>query len=250
MIRSTGLAVVALLAMATSQLANSAAVGYPLESANIDVGNQRSLQRGAQTFVNYCMSCHSLGFMRYARVAEDLGIPPKLVEDNLIFGIDDKGSSLKVTSMMNSTMSTDYGKMAFGVAPPDLSLTARSRGEDWLYTYLKTFYVDEGRAGLGSNNAVLKGSAMPNVLWQLQGMQAPVYAEDGDRLVGVELVSEGSQSVQEFDKTITDLVAFLSYVSEPGQERRRAIGFWVILFMLVFTGLAWMLKKEYWRDVH
>ncbi|MEM6986515.1 MAG: cytochrome c1 [Pseudomonadota bacterium] len=147
-------------------------------------------------------------------------------------------------------MTTEYGKTAFGVAPPDLSLTARSRGEDWLYTYLKTFYNDPGRAGLGSNNAVLKGSAMPNVLWQLQGAQAPIYGENGKDVIGVELVSPGLQTAQEFDKTITDLVTFLSYAAEPGQERRLAMGFWVILFMLVFTGLAWVLKKEYWRDVH
>ncbi|MEM9603793.1 MAG: cytochrome c1 [Pseudomonadota bacterium] len=241
---------VATLSLLAPQLVLAAGSKYPLESPQIDVGNERSLQRGAKTFVNYCMTCHSLAYMRYARVAEDLGIPPKLVEDNLIFAADDEGNPLKVTSMMESGMSTDYGKQAFGVAPPDLSLTARSRGEAWLYTYLKSFYVDEGRAGLGSNNAVLKGSAMPNVLWQLQGHQAPVYSDDGKELIGVELVNEGSQSPREFDKTITDLVNFLSYAAEPGQERRRAMGFWVILFMLVFSCLAWVLKKEYWRDVH
>ena len=137
MIKSTLTAVVALCALAMAQLAGAAGSGYPLHSPKIDVGNERSLQRGAKTFVNYCMTCHSLAYMRYSRVAEDLGIPPKLVEDNSIFASGDDGKPLKVTSMMESAMTTEYGKMAFGVAPPDLSLSAWSRGEDWLYTYLK-----------------------------------------------------------------------------------------------------------------
>ncbi len=257
MIKATTLALAGAAMLGLSSLVQAAGSGFPLESPNIDVGNERSLQRGARTYVNYCMTCHSLSYMRYARVAQDLGIPPKMVEDSLIFAVDDDGKPHKVTSMMESAMSTEYGKQAFGVAPPDLSLTARSRGEAWLYTYLKSFYLDEGRAGLGSNNAVLKGSAMPNVFWQMQGTQAAVYEEHDDgqghvskTLVGFEPVTAGTQSAQEFDKTVTDLVNFLSYAAEPGQERRRSMGMWVLLFMLVFTGLAWVLKKEYWRDVH
>ncbi len=253
MIKATTLAIAGAAMLGLSSLAHAAGTGYALQSPNIDVGNERSLQRGARTFVNHCMTCHSLGFMRYSRVAEDLGIPPKMVEDNLIFAVDDAGKSLKVTSMMDSAMSTEYGKQAFGVAPPDLSLTARSRGEAWLYTYLKSFYVDESRTGVGSNNTVLKGSAMPNVFWQLQGHQSPVLKDPNDpksEVIGVEPLTAGTQSAEEFDKTVTDLVNFLSYAAEPGQERRRSIGMWVLLFMFVFTGLAWVLKKEYWRDVH
>lgn len=241
---------VGLFALAMPMMASAAGGGYHLDSANIDSGNEASLQRGARTFVNYCMGCHGLKYMRYNRMAKDLGLPEEAVFDNLIFTTDKSGERSKVGSLMTNTMTVDYAKEVFGTAPPDLSLIARSRGVDWLYTYMRTFYVDESRP-VGVNNAVFPGVGMPHVLWELQGVQKPVYEEhDGKQaLVGFEIVQEGSMNEREYNKLVRDLVNFLDYAAEPYKKDRQRFGMLALLFLFVFTWFAHKLYKEYWKDV-
>jgi len=225
--------------------------GFPLETARIDTSNKRSLQRGAKAYVNYCMGCHTADYHRYSRLAADLGLDEEDVVNNLIFTTDKGGEISKVGSLMTNNMSTDYGRQAFGVVPPNLALTARSRGEDWIYTYLKSFYRDESRGGVGVNNLVYPGAAMPHVLWEQQGWQEPVYEGEGaDRhFVEFKQVSEGTMTPEQYDGLITDITAFLSYLADPIKQTRHRIGMFVMLFMLVLTGISYMLKKEYWKDV-
>ncbi|MFA7593312.1 MAG: cytochrome c1 [Thiohalobacteraceae bacterium] len=223
--------------------------GVHLDKANIDVGNQQSLQRGARLFVNYCLSCHSAQFQRYNRMGRDLGLTDAQVIDNLMFASD------KVGAPMTIAMTPADGKAWFGAAPPDLSLIARSRGVDYLYTYMRTFYVDEARP-FGTNNVTFPSVGMPNVLWELQGVQKPVYktverdGETHDVLDHLELVEPGTRTPAEFDQDIRDLVAFMAYVGEPIQLERKALGVKVIIFLLVFLVVAYLLKKEYWKDIH
>lgn len=220
--------------------------GVHLDKADIDLHNQQSLQRGAKVFVNYCLSCHSAQFQRYNRMARDIGLTDNQVIENLMFASD------KVGSTMTVAMSRADGKNWFGAAPPDLSLTARSRGVDWLYTYLRSFYVDETRP-FGVNNVVFPSVGMPHVLWELQGVQKAVYKKDEhgkDVIDRLEIVEPGKLTPVEYDQTVRDLVGFLSYVSEPVQLERKALGVKVILFLLVLLVVAYLLKKEYWKDVH
>jgi len=220
--------------------------GVHLDKADIDLHNKQSLQRGAKMFVNYCLSCHSAQFQRYNRMARDIGLTDNQVIENLMFASD------KVGSTMTVAMSRADGKTWFGAAPPDLSLTARSRGVDWLYTYLRTFYVDETRP-FGVNNVVFPSVGMPHVLWELQGVQKAVYKKDEhgkDVIDRLEIVEPGKLTPVEYDQTVRDLVGFLSYVSEPVQLERKALGVKVILFLLVLLVVAYLLKKEYWKDVH
>ncbi|MGB0865275.1 MAG: cytochrome c1 [Granulosicoccaceae bacterium] len=248
--------IVAAVACLLPVFAQAAGGGGYLETVHLQPSNKASLQRGARTYVNYCLGCHSLGYLRYNRMAEDLGLPADIVEENLIFTSNADGERHKVTDMMNSAMSTEYAKGAFGVAPPDLSLTARSRGVDWLYTYLKTFYVDESKTVTGHNNLAFPDVGMPNVLWELQGLQRAVYIEEDDGhggthkvFEGFEQITEGQLSAAEYDKVIRDLVNFLFYAAEPGRAQRLSMGIWVMLFLFVFTAGAYVLKKEWWRDV-
>jgi len=247
--------IVAAVACLLPVFAQAAGGGY-LETVHIQPSNKASLQRGSRTYVNYCIGCHSLNYLRYNRMANDLGLPADIVEENLIFTSDENGEHHKVTDMMHSAMTTEYGKGAFGAAPPDLSLIARSRGVDWLYTYLKTFYVDESRTGTGHNNLAFPDVGMPNVMWELQGLQRPIYteADDGHESThkvfeGFEQVTEGTLSAAEYDKVVRDLVNFLHYAAEPGRAQRISMGIWVMLFLFVFTAGAYVLKKEWWRDV-
>jgi ubiquinol-cytochrome c reductase cytochrome c1 subunit len=223
------------------------------EQPNVNVGNKASLQRGARLFTNYCMGCHSAKHHRWMHVAEDLGIPEDVVEENLIWTTGPDGKKDQVGTLMTNAMPDSYGEQVFGVVPPDLTLTARSKGADWVYNYLKTYYIDES-SSTGVNNAVLKGSSMPHVLWRLQGWQRPVYEEDahgeGKHITGFELVQEGSMSPEEYDRAVNDIVNFMVYLGEPARIDRTAVGPWVILFLIVFTVFAYLLKKEYWKDVH
>jgi ubiquinol-cytochrome c reductase cytochrome c1 subunit len=221
-----------------------------LDKANIDPTNRESLQRGARTFVNYCMGCHSAKYQRYNRLARDLGIPEADVIDNLMF------TGEKIGDHMDIAMSSAAGKQYFGAAPPDLTLVARVRGVDWLYTYLRTFYRDETRP-FGVNNQVFPNVGMPNVFWKLQGRLDPVYKTQKDSeghehrvLEAVELTEAGTQTEAEFDRTVRDLVNFLAYMGEPIKQQRMALGVKVLLFLLVFFVIAYLLKKEYWKDVH
>lgn len=223
--------------------------GVHLEKARIDLSNKASLQRGAKLFVNYCLSCHSARYMRYNRMGRDLGLTDEQVKENLIF------TGRKVGETMTVAMSPADAKNWFGTTPPDLSLVARSRGVDWLYTYLKTFYLDESRP-FGVNNLVFKDVGMPHVLWELQGWQKPVYktvsGENGhsQQVIELELVKPGKLSTPEYDQAVRDLVTFLAYLGEPAKLERQRIGFWVLLYLAVFFVVSYLLKKEYWKDVH
>ncbi|RLA08555.1 MAG: cytochrome c1 [Gammaproteobacteria bacterium] len=220
-----------------------AAGNVKLDSVDIDVSDHESLQRGAKTFINYCMGCHSLSYQRYNRMADDIGINIDQLKENLIFTTDKNGKKSKDGALMKITMQKDYTEKAFGVAPPDLTVIARSNGTNWLYTYLRSFHKDE-KSATGFANTV-KIVSMPNVLWQLQGEQVL------DKKTGKFSISKlGLQTPKEFDATIKDLVTFLSYTGEPIQQTRKTLGIWVLLFMLIFTIVAYFLKKEYWRDIH
>lgn len=229
----------------------AAAEGYSLDKAPIDLENKPSLQRGAKLFVNYCMGCHSLDYQRYNRLGRDLDLTDDQIKENLIFT-----SNTKVGDTMRNAMPKAQAKEWFGAAPPDLSVIARSRGPDYLYTYLRTFYLDESRPW-GVNNAVFPAVGMPHILWKLQGWQKPVYethkdatGEEKEMLVGVELVKPGTMSPPEFDAAMADLVNFLEYVGEPAQLQRKSLGVWVLLFLVVAFIVFYLLKKEYWKDVH
>lgn len=240
---------IAAFLLAVAPLVGLAAGGAHLDSADIDVSDQASLQRGAKYFVNYCLSCHSAKFQRYNRLARDLGLTDEEVKANLMFTTD------KIGDTMNIAMSPLNAEAWFGVAPPDLSLIARARGVDYIYTYLRSFYVDETRP-FGVNNVVFPDVGMPHVMWELQGMQKAVFEEVDGQQVIKELVpvegaaGKGKMSAEEFDGAMRDLTAFLSYLAEPVQLERKRLGTWVLLFLGVFFVLAYLLKKEYWKDVH
>jgi len=223
--------------------------GVHLDKANIDPNNIQSLQRGAAMFVNYCLSCHSASLMRYEHMGKDLGIEETLVSENLIF------NGGKIGDLMTVATAPADAKIWFGTVPPDLTVIARARGVDWLYTYLHSFYRDDSRH-IGSNNLVFPDVGMPNVLWELQGVQEPVITTlkkpDGTEVVEVslELVEPGLLTPTEFDRAIRDLVNYLDYMGEPAKHERRELGTKVILFLLMFLVLAYLLKREFWKDVH
>lgn len=240
-----------LLAIAPS-LVLAAGGGVQLDHVNIDVSNKEAIQRGAKTFVNYCLSCHSAAYMRYNRLGADAGMTDQQLKDNLIFTRDKKGEQTKVGELMKIAMTEDYAKEAFGTKVPDLTVIARSRGADWLYTYLRTFYVDTGRPS-GHNNKAFPDVGMPNVLWELQGVQeAEIRVDDKGtkHIESLKITQAGSQSVAEFDQTVNDLVTYLVYMGEPMQLERKALGIKVLIFLFLFFIVAYMLKKEYWKDVH
>ncbi|MEQ8661270.1 MAG: cytochrome c1 [Gammaproteobacteria bacterium] len=221
--------------------------GPALLDANVNLGNQTSLQRGARMFVNYCLSCHSAQYMRYNRMAEDLGMSEDVVKDNLMF------ASNKIGDTMQVAMKPSDAEQWFGVAPPDLSVIARSRGADWLYSFLNGFYRDDTRP-TGVNNLYFAETAMPHVLAELQGLQVRHDAAGDDGHGGhgpqLELASPGKMSPGEYRQATRDLVAFLVYVGEPAKLSRYRIGFWVIAFLLVLLVAAYKMKREYWKDVH
>ncbi|MES9943045.1 MAG: cytochrome c1 [Candidatus Thiodiazotropha sp. 6PLUC2] len=241
--------IVAFLLAAAPMLGLAAGGGVHLDDADIDLSDQASLQRGAKYFMNYCLSCHSAKYQRYNRMARDLGLTEQEVVDNLMFTTD------KIGQTMNIAMTSDKATEWFGNPPPDLSVIARARGVDWIYTYLRGFYLDENRP-FGVNNRVFPDVGMPNVLWQLQGDQKAVYKTENhngtetDVLDHLEPASEGTLSAEEFDQVARDLTAFLSYIGEPIQMERKRLGVWVLMFIAVFFVLAYLLKKEYWKDVH
>lgn len=224
--------------------AGSAAPEIPLERANNDVGNIASLQRGARMYVNFCLGCHSAKYVRYNRIGRDL----QLSEDQLVANLMFTGE--RPSDTMNIAMPTEDAANWFGKVPPDLSLMARARGSDYLYTFLRSFYIDENG---NSNNKVLPMTSMPNVLWELQGLQRPVYASANGNgqgaFEGFESIRPGTLSGEEFDRTVRDLVNFLDYIGEPIQLERRSMGIKVIAFLLVFLLFAWLFKREIWKDV-
>ena len=232
-----------LLALLLVSATAFAAGGEALQHANVNIRDTAAAQRGAKLFVNYCLSCHAASYMRYNRLAEDLGLGEELVMENLVF------ADVKIGDTMEVAMRPQDAVSWLGKEPPNLSLSARSRGADWLYTYFLTFYQDETG---GWNNRVLPNASMPHVLWQLQGIQRAVYAtHDGNQVIErFELAKPGMQSPEEYENTVRDLVTFLEYLGEPAEVKRKNVGIWVMLFLALFALLSYALKAEYWRDVH
>lgn len=223
--------------------------GLPLEHAGTDIKDIQSLQRGARDFMNYCSGCHSLEYLRYNRMATDLRIPPAVLAADLMF--TSKKPYDEIISAMPATAETWFGKQ-----PPDLTLMARYKGVDYIYSYLKGFYADKSRMW-GVNNLYLPQTAMPFVLASLQGLQKPIYKSESDgmghtslTLSGVELMSAGSMTPEAYDQFVRDIANFLDYAAEPIKAKRESLGIFVTLFLLVFFVFAYLLKKEYWKDVH
>ncbi|TLY75829.1 MAG: cytochrome c1 [Gammaproteobacteria bacterium] len=219
-----------------------------------DVSDMASVQRGARNFVSYCLGCHSLKYERWSRLAQDLGVPPRLLQQDLL-PPGDKPAQYILTSMPAADAQDWFGK-----TPPDLTLMARARGQDYLYQFLRTFYLDSATQ-TGANNLRLPATAMPHVLSELEGLKRAVYrqaagtaaagrATDKPVFDHFEQIAPGRLSAADYDSFVRDTVNFLDYVSEPTQTARRALGVWVVLFLLVFTWLAWLVKREYWKDVH
>ena len=234
---------IALILLLTLSFGVVASEAIELQEADIDLSDNESLQRGAQHFVTYCLGCHSAKHMRYLRFALDAEVDQKKV----LKDIAPEGAS--IYDQLRSAMNKHDAEKWFGVQPPDLSLIARSRGADWLYSYLKSYYLDASRP-FGVNNLVYEDTAMPNPVWQLQGEQ---HSEIRKTIYGeyTKLVLEetGTLSEKEFDIFVNDLVNFLVYVGEPVQLERERIGKYVIIFLLMFLVIAYLLKKEYWQDV-
>ncbi|MFO8155133.1 MAG: cytochrome c1 [Pseudomonadota bacterium] len=242
--------VIALAALLLPGLSVAAGGGEDLQEVDVNVHNEAALQRGAKLYANYCLGCHSLSQQRWRSLAQDAGMTETQVEENLIPG---DGA---ITDMMENAMPAEEAAEWFGTEPPDLSVVARSRDEDWLYTYLKGFYVDEDQP-LGVNNTVFDRVGMPHVLAELEGLKKPVYEthtdEEGEEhreRVGFEYITEGSMTPAEYDRAARDLTTFLSYVGEPAQLVRYQLGVWVIGFLAVFGFIAYLLKREYWKDIH
>ncbi len=233
----------------------AASGGAHLYKAPIDINDKESLKRGAKAFGDYCYSCHEASFMRFNRIAKDLEMDEQEVRDMLIHTRGKKGNPTKFGDLMKVSMTDDYAKNAFGTAVPDLSLAARARGADWIYTYLRSFYVDENRP-TGFNNSVFPDVGMPHVLWSLQGLQEPVYKTvvhgdvEVEEISHMESIQAGKLSRVEYDMFLGDLTNFMVYIAEPIQVERRSMGWKVLLFLIVFFVFAYALKKEYWKDVH
>lgn len=219
--------------------------------------NVAALQNGAKLFVNHCLNCHSAAYMRYNRL-EDIGLTSDQIKQNLLFAGD------KVGDLMTVSLTPKDAKEWFGAQPPDLTVIARSRasasmgsGADYLYTYMRTFYRDESRA-IGWNNLAFPNAGMPHVLWELQGEQRAIYASEKDPhdpaktvqvFKGFEQTKPGTLSKADYDVAVADLVAYLQWMGEPAQNQRVRMGVWVLLFLAVFTFIAWRLNASYWKDI-
>lgn len=219
----------------------AASSDFPLKPVLIDLNNKASLQRGAQIFFNNCSGCHTLKYHRYSKFVKDLGLSEELIKENLIL-TSTKGEKTKLGSVIVNSINPDSIKEVFGVIPPDLTLTARSRGPEWIYTFLTSFYEDNTRP-MGVNNLLYPNVNMPHVLWYKEGLKG----FDDDNIL-VEKI-KGNLSQKEYEKEMTDLVNFLTYVSEPAQLERYSIGFWVMIFLVIFVFITYLLKIEYWRDI-
>ncbi len=233
-----------LLLSLTLSFGVQASEGVKLQKANVDISDNVSLLRGAKYFVTYCLGCHSAKHMRYLRIARDLGTDEKV----MLKDIAPEGAS--IYDQLHSAMNKHDAEKWFGIQPPDLSLIARSRGADWLYSYLKSYYTDPKRP-FGANNLIFEDTAMPNPLWQLQGEQHAVQRKTiWGHYTELALQEEGVLSEKEFDRMANDLVNFLVYVGEPVQLERQKMGKYVLFFLFIFLIISYLLKKEYWKDVH
>ncbi len=217
----------------------NAAAKKPLMSANNDIYDIESLQRGARNFMNYCSGCHSAEYIRYDVIGEDLGITQSQLKEYLMF------NALQTFDTINASMTSEDASGWFGQAPPDLSLAARAKGTDYIYTFLKSFYVDN-TSPTGVDNVVLAGTSMPNVLWELQGHQKYSQNEDESKL---EVYIPGKMNEEEFNSFLRDTSNFLEYISEPVKVKRQALGVKVLFFLAFFMVLAYFLKKEIWKDI-
>lgn len=233
------------LLLGTTSAAFAEEGSYP--NANTSIADQASLQRGAKLFFNYCVGCHSLKYLRYSRISADLGLTEQQVTDELDF------TGAKFGDEVNSAMPATDAEKWFGKAPPDLSLEVRAKGADWVSAYLHSFYLDPTRP-VGWNNTVFPNASMPFPLWELQGVQiaqmAPAKPGEDATVQKLVLKQPGSMTPEQYDQAIRDLTSFLQYASEPAALQRTAIGAWVLLYLALFTFLAYLLKKEYWKDVH
>jgi ubiquinol-cytochrome c reductase cytochrome c1 subunit len=241
MVRVFCTAVLAALFAGTALAAEGPAIDL---KADIDLNNIASLQRGAKYYANYCLGCHSLEYARYASVGKDLHLSEEQLA-NIMFTSEKPFDEIKVS------MPAGDSKEWFGVTPPNLTLYARSKGPDYLYGYLMTFYIDESRPW-GVNNLYLPGSAMPHVLWPLQGFQRAVFHADDaghEEFEGFEMVTAGALDPKEYERVVNDIVGFLTYVAEPARLKRGGIGIGVLAFLVLFFGLAYALKKESWKDI-
>ena len=248
-------AVLAIAALLGAPLAGRAAETEKLDHVEIHVNDLVSLQSGARTFVNYCLNCHSASLVRYNALRQ-IGLTEEQIQDNLLFTAE------KVGMPMSIAMKPKDAKEWFGTVPPDLSVIARARGTDWLYTYLRGFYRDPTTT-TGWNNLVYRDVAMPHVLWKLQGERVleereavregkPILGEDGRprKIVTLQMLRPGTQSTSEYDKTIYDLVSFLAWMAEPHQLARKQLGVWVLFGVAVLIFVTYLLKQAYWKDVH
>jgi ubiquinol-cytochrome c reductase cytochrome c1 subunit len=241
-VRNAVIAFVVSVGIAGAALAQHEAT---LEPANNNVANVASLQRGAKYFVNYCLGCHSAKYVRYNRLAQDLQLSEQQLTDNLMF------TGERSFDTMAIAMRPEDSKRWFSISPPDLSLIARSRGTDYIYTYLRSFYAAPNRP-TGVDNIVLPNTSMPHVLWKLQGTQRAVFTTDEHNaqiFEGFETVTPGELDKAEFDNVVRDIVNFLDYIGEPIKRERQQLGIRVIGFLLVFLLISYMLKKEIWKDV-
>jgi ubiquinol-cytochrome c reductase cytochrome c1 subunit len=243
--------VLTLLALPLGLSAAEPAAGEPEAAAPVhwenwhagnNVADIESLQRGARNFMNYCIGCHSLKYMRYQRMGDDLNIPTADLNADLVA----PGSS-NLDYILTAMPAADAANW-FGKTPPDLSLIARSRSPDYIYRFLKTFYSDPSRP-TRSDNLAYPSTAMPAVLSDLEGVKAAVLGPT-KAFDHFQTLAPGNLSAEQFDGFVRDIVNFLDYVGDPAQVERRSIGLWVVLFLLLLSAFAWALKKEYWKDVH
>ena len=222
--------------------------GSHMEPADIDLDNVASLQRGARNFMNYCSGCHSAKYVRFSTIGRDLELSDEQLSENLMFNAE------KTYETINVSMPEAAAGRWFGVAPPDLSLIGRAKGADYIYSFLKGFYV-QAESPTGVDNTVLAGTSMPHVLWELQGFQRAVFSEHTEDGVttrhfeGFETLSEGSMDAEGFDEFVRDTVNFLVYIAEPIRSERRTLGVWVLMYLIFFWIIAVMLKKQIWKDV-
>ncbi|MDO9197214.1 MAG: cytochrome c1 [Rhodoferax sp.] len=241
------------MALGLTMTAQANVGGLAWDKAPNNTTDMAALQHGAKLFVNYCLNCHSAAFMRFNRL-RDIGLTEQQIKDNLLV------TNAKVGDTMKSAIDPQLAKAWFGVNPPDLTVIARSRagaggtGADYLYTYMRTFYKDAEKP-TGWNNLVFPNVAMPHVLWELQGDRRPVYEaikEHGHEVQvfkGWEQLKPGTMTPLQYDQAIGDLVSYLQWMGEPSQNTRVRVGVWVLLFLGVFTLIAWRLNAAYWKDI-
>lgn len=240
---------VAVVSMFVAAPAVAAGGGVDLEPSDIDLDNINSLQRGARNFINYCSGCHSAKYVRFKTIGKDLELSEEQLVDNLMFNAE------KTFETINVSMRANDAERWFGKTPPDMSLLARAKGADYIYNFLKGFYVDPD-SPTGVDNIILAGTSMPHVLWELQGFQKAMFSDHDDgegnmvaQFEGFEPMTAGYMDEEAFDDFVRDTTNFLAYIAEPIRSDRRKLGVWVLMFLIFFWIIASMLKKQIWKDV-